>query len=129
MSRHFTIAKNLNIAVLVLSILGLVLGFATLIFGSVLFGSVDLDEYGVGIAGLGIAIFAGVYLVFYIFSVVCAGVIMSSINKGNAAGSPFVLAILNAVFSGLSGRYITMVLAILTAVQLNAARKDQLPNI
>lgn len=129
MSRHLKTAKSLNTAILVLSIIGLVATVLLLFFGVFVVGSASSVNYYQTFGGVGIIILALIFLIFYIFSVVCAGVISSSIKKGIAAGTPFVLAILNAVFCGLSGRYITMVLAIITAVKLNSAKKESLPNI
>lgn len=133
MSQHLKTAKSLNTAVLVLSIIGIVATVLLLFFGVFVLSSASFIDYTVSyyqaFGGIGIIILSLVYLIIYIFSVVCAGVISGSIKKGIATGAPFVLAILNAVFCGLSGRYITMVLAIITAVKLNSAKKEALPNI
>lgn len=129
MSRHLKTAKSLNTAVFVLSIIGVVWWVLVLFFGAAIWGSANLNTSYLVFAGAGVSIISVIYLAFCIFSIVCACVISSNIKKGIAGGAPFVLAILNAVFSGLSGRYVTMVLAIITAVKLNAAKKESLPNI
>lgn len=124
-------ARNLNIAILVLSIIGIVgcvllFGLGVVMSSSFTTYNSDYATLGTGILSIVIAI---IMAISYIFSLVAVGIVNSGISKQNVAGGPFVMSILNAVFCGMAGRWITMILAIILSVKLNAAKKESLPNI
>lgn len=129
MTPSLKVAKSLNTAILILSIIGLVATCVLLFFGIFVWGSASAIDYYQVFGGIGIIVFSLIYLFLYIFSVVCVCITRGSITGGSPSNGPFVLAIVNAVFCGLSGRYVTLVLSIVLAVKLNSAKKESLPNI